>query len=50
MELTRELKRRRPFLAHLPLACEVSFVELDLSRVAAAKPLAPDHRAEVRGR
>ncbi|KXS18247.1 hypothetical protein M427DRAFT_225358 [Gonapodya prolifera JEL478] len=31
--VTRELRRRNPYLAHLPLGCDVAFLELDPSAV-----------------
>ena len=33
IHLTDELRRRMPFLAHLPIHTDISFVELDLSRI-----------------
>lgn len=30
MKLTPELRRRLPFLGHLPIHCDISFLELDM--------------------
>ena len=30
MKLTPELRRRLPFLGHLPMHCDVTFLELDM--------------------
>lgn len=31
VKLTPELRRRLPFLGHLPIHCDVSFVEIDMT-------------------
>ena len=31
MKLTPELRRRLPFLSHLPIHCDVSFLEVEMA-------------------
>lgn len=44
VHLTQELRKRMPFLAHLPVHTDVLFVELDLSRI-----LSDETKAKMKG-
>lgn len=33
MTLTPEMRRRLPFLGHLPVHCDIAFLELDMSNI-----------------
>lgn len=37
MTLTLEMRRRLPFLGHLPVHCDIAFLELDMSDIVSTE-------------